>query len=81
MKRVGSSTAIKTFTGRFIADGMLLLKGPLDEKKYQVSTAIRVSEFTGDNESREICLCKNVFSPLSLIASLPSYVEGKLLLS
>lgn len=26
----------KNFTGRFIADGMLLLKRPLDEKKYQV---------------------------------------------
>ena len=26
----------KSFTGRFIADGMLLLKRPLDEKKYQV---------------------------------------------
>ena len=26
----------KHFTGRFIADGMLLLKRPLDEKKYQV---------------------------------------------
>ena len=26
----------KYFTGRFIADGMLLLKRPLDEKKYQV---------------------------------------------
>jgi 2'-5' RNA ligase len=26
----------KTFTGKFIADGMLLLKRPLDEKKYQV---------------------------------------------
>ena len=27
----------KNFTGRFIADGMLLLKRPLDEKKYQVA--------------------------------------------
>jgi 2'-5' RNA ligase len=26
----------KNFTGRFIADGMLLLKRPLDERKYQV---------------------------------------------
>jgi len=26
----------KNFTGRFIADGMLLLKRTLDEKKYQV---------------------------------------------
>jgi len=26
----------KNFTGRFIADGMLLLKRPLDEKKYEV---------------------------------------------
>ena len=26
----------KNFTGKFIADGMLLLKRPLDEKKYQV---------------------------------------------
>ena len=26
----------KSFTGRFIVDGMLLLKRPLDEKKYQV---------------------------------------------
>lgn len=26
----------KNFTGRFIADGMLLLRRPLDEKKYQV---------------------------------------------
>jgi 2'-5' RNA ligase len=26
----------KNFTGRFIAEGMLLLKRPLDEKKYQV---------------------------------------------
>jgi len=26
----------KNFSGRFIADGMLLLKRPLDEKKYQV---------------------------------------------
>ena len=26
----------KNFTGRFIADGMLLLKRPLEEKKYQV---------------------------------------------
>ena len=26
----------KSFTGRFIADGMLLLRRPLDEKKYQV---------------------------------------------
>jgi len=26
----------KNFTGRFIADGMLFLKRPLDEKKYQV---------------------------------------------
>jgi len=26
----------RNFTGRFIADGMLLLKRPLDEKKYQV---------------------------------------------
>jgi 2'-5' RNA ligase len=26
----------KNFTGRFISDGMLLLKRPLDEKKYQV---------------------------------------------
>jgi 2'-5' RNA ligase len=42
------------FTGKFIADGMLLLKRPVDEKKYQIITRLEFQNLPGSTKQGEL---------------------------
>ncbi len=62
----------RNFTGRFIADGMLLLKRPLDEMKIPGAAKIRISKFAGDNEAGRI-----IYVTSTVIHTIMRYVDVK----